>query len=105
VEIVSHVADSCLKTIFALLPTTDPGTARADQQPNTVGAFMRLQLTGMGRVLESSVVPQDQNRWLHITRVEILAALDRPHDRLLDAYVAAHPETLKAGKCPSDTAP
>jgi hypothetical protein len=38
--------------------------------------------------------------WLRIAREEMLAALDSPRNRLLDAYVAAHPQSLRRGACP-----
>lgn len=47
---------------------------------------------------------QDREKWLHIAQSELLRALDRPDNRLLEAYVAAHPTTLAAGGCPRDDA-
>ena len=38
-------------------------------------------------------------------RAEILAALGSPTNRLLEAWVAAHPVKLAAGKCPEDSDP
>lgn len=46
-----------------------------------------------------------QQKWLDVARAEFLAALRHPTNRLLSAWIAAHPETLRAGECPSDNAP
>jgi hypothetical protein len=53
----------------------------------------------------SVTTDQDRNRWLAITQSEFLAALERPNNRLLEAWVSAHPRTLSAGKCPGDLDP
>lgn len=49
--------------------------------------------------------PEARQKWLNIARAEFLAALGSPINRLLEAWVAAHPVTLAAGKCPEDTQP
>jgi hypothetical protein len=46
-----------------------------------------------------------QQKWLDVARTEFLTALKSPTNRLLAAWIAAHPETLRAGECPSDNAP
>ncbi len=46
-----------------------------------------------------------QQEWLNVARREFLAALKSPTNRLLSAWMAAHPETLRAGECPGDTSP
>lgn len=49
---------------------------------------------------------QDRQKWLDIARAEFLSALERPNNRLLEAWSAAHQKTLGAGKCPQkDTDP
>ena len=53
----------------------------------------------------SLTTPQDRQKWLNIARSEFLAALERPNNRLLEAWIAAHPQTLAAGTCPNDKAP
>ena len=47
----------------------------------------------------------DGQRWLEIARTEMLAALGGPRNRLLDAWVAAHRQTLARGNCPGDGDP
>jgi hypothetical protein len=44
--------------------------------------------------------PEMRQRWLDIARAELLAALDKPTNRLLDAWVSANSSTLEAGHCP-----
>jgi hypothetical protein len=48
---------------------------------------------------------QARQKWLDIARAEFLAALKSPTNRLLEAWMAAHPVTLAAGKCPEDKDP
>jgi hypothetical protein len=48
---------------------------------------------------------QNRQRWLNIVRTEFLAALTRPNNRLLEAWVAAHKVTLTTPKCPEDNDP
>jgi hypothetical protein len=43
---------------------------------------------------------ENRRRWLDITRVEFLAALTKPNNRLLEAWMVAHKNTLAAGSCP-----
>jgi len=61
-------------------------------------------------------VKEDDQReaWLEVVRKEILSALNQPENRLLDAYMAAHPKTLhsllgkkviKDGDCPTEASP
>lgn len=49
--------------------------------------------------------PALRQKWLDLARAEFLAALTSPTNRLLEAWVAAHPVKLSAGKCPADTDP
>lgn len=49
--------------------------------------------------------PEIRAAWLNLTRVETLKAIDKGENRLLEAYVAAHPVTLGSGKCPDDNSP
>ena len=49
--------------------------------------------------------PADAQRWLEITRAEMMAALGGPRNRLLDTWVAAHMQTLARGICPKDGDP
>jgi len=44
----------------------------------------------------------DMQRWLDLVRAEFQKALESPNNRLLEAWVAAHPQTLAAGRCPRD---
>jgi len=44
-------------------------------------------------------------RWLDLARSEFMSALERPDNRLLDAWVAAHTVTLRKAACPSDIDP
>lgn len=46
-----------------------------------------------------------QQKWLDVARAEFLTALKSPTNRLLAAWIAAHPETLRAGECPGDNSP
>lgn len=46
-----------------------------------------------------------QQKWLDVARTEFMTALKSPTNRLLAAWIAAHPETLRAGECPDDNAP
>jgi hypothetical protein len=43
-----------------------------------------------------------RQKWLDIAKAEALAALDSPTNRLLEAWVASHPVTLRQGNCPED---
>lgn len=49
--------------------------------------------------------PQARQAWLDIAKGQTLAALEANRNRLLEAYVAAHPKTLARGRCPADDAP
>lgn len=49
--------------------------------------------------------PARRQKWLDLARAEFLAALGSPTNRLLEAWVAAHPVKLAAGKCPADNDP
>jgi hypothetical protein len=46
-----------------------------------------------------------RQRWLDVVKSETLAALGRPTNRLLNAWMAAHPITLRSGDCPDDRDP
>jgi hypothetical protein len=63
---------------------------------------------------EAVTEKEGRQAWLEVARKEILSALDKPENRLLDAYMAAHPNTLRAalGKpvikyadCPGEASP
>lgn len=46
-----------------------------------------------------------RQRWLDVVKSETLKALGRPTNRLLNAWAAAHPITLRSGDCPDDRDP
>jgi len=46
-----------------------------------------------------------RQKWLDMARAEFLSALGGPTNRLLDAWMAAHPQTLQQGRCPKDSDP
>jgi hypothetical protein len=50
-------------------------------------------------VPESLNTPQARQKWLDIARAEFLGALTKPNNRLLEAWIAAHKQTLAAGSC------
>ena len=56
-------------------------------------------------VPQSLNTPQDRQKWLDIARAEFLAALNKPNNRLLEAWIAAHKQTLSSGSCPNDNDP
>lgn len=62
----------------------------------------RYPNVGVMPVLDSQAA---QQKWLDVARTEFLNALKSPTNRLLEAWVAAHPKTLGSGECPGDTAP
>jgi hypothetical protein len=43
---------------------------------------------------------KDRQKWLDIVRSEFLAALGKPNNRLLEAYMIAHQKELAKGMCP-----
>lgn len=47
----------------------------------------------------------DRENWLTLAQTELLAAVVGDENRLLAAWVEAHPKTLFAGKCPDDADP
>ena len=47
----------------------------------------------------------DREKWLRLAQTELLAAIDSDENRLLTAWVKAHPLTLAAGNCPGDADP
>jgi hypothetical protein len=57
---------------------------------------------GVPSVLKSKSARQ---KWLDLARSEFLAALNRPSNRLLEAWIAAHIKTLSKEKCPGDDDP
>jgi len=62
------------------------------------------------RYPNSGVIPDvnshiAQQEWLNVARREFLAALKSSTNPLLSAWMAAHPETLRAGECPGDDSP
>jgi len=79
--------------------------------PSGITRFWRTKPAQFAARFPSEGVPvnvaTDQNRqkWLNIARTEFLAALTKPNNRLLEAWVAAHKETLKTTKCPDDNDP
>jgi hypothetical protein len=46
-----------------------------------------------------------RQKWLDVARSEMLAAMDGTENRLLDAWIHAHPKTLSVGSCPGDSSP
>jgi hypothetical protein len=56
-------------------------------------------------VPQSVTTAADRQKWLDIARLEFLAALTQPNNRLLEAWIAAHQKTLAKGTCPKDTDP
>mgnify|MGYP007067072523 CR=1 FL=1 len=54
---------------------------------------------------ERVTTPQDKQQWLNIVRSEFLVALRGSSNRLLEAWIAAHPKTLAEGTCPNDEDP
>jgi hypothetical protein len=49
--------------------------------------------------------PTARQKWLDVVKSEFLDALDRPENRLLDAWVSAHSRTIGKGDCPGDGDP
>lgn len=49
--------------------------------------------------------PERRLKWLETTRAEMVDALGKPSNRLLGAWVTAHPLTLRLGACPDDSDP
>ncbi|BCG73348.1 hypothetical protein MesoLj113a_45060 [Mesorhizobium sp. 113-1-2] len=47
----------------------------------------------------------ERQQWLDVAKKELLDALSKPENRLLTAWVAAHPKTLAKGACPADKDP
>lgn len=62
----------------------------------------RFPNEGVPQILNT---PQARQKWLDIARAEFLAALTKPNNRLLEAWIAAHKITLAAGACPNDNSP
>ena len=88
--------------------------------PSGLTRFWRTLPRHLATLYSDSGAPQavtenaDRQVWLDVARKEILSALNQPENRLLDAYMAAHPETLRAalGKqvikyadCPGEASP
>jgi hypothetical protein len=53
-------------------------------------------------MLDSATARQ---KWLNLAKSELLAALAQPENRLLDAWMSAHPKTIGRGVCPGDGDP
>ena len=53
-------------------------------------------------MLDSATARQ---KWLDLAKSELLAALAQPENRLLDAWMSAHPKTIGRGVCPGDGDP
>jgi hypothetical protein len=93
-EVLAHMPDSAVTSI-----------------PSGLLRFWRtLPRQFAERYPNDGVIPNVDSRaarqeWLDVARTEFLAALRHPTNRLLSAWIAAHPETLRAGECPSDNAP
>lgn len=49
--------------------------------------------------------PDRRLKWLEAVRDETLATLSQPRNRLLIAWMAAHPIVLRTGECPDDRDP
>ncbi|UCI19918.1 glucosaminidase domain-containing protein [Mesorhizobium sp. B2-1-8] len=49
--------------------------------------------------------PAERQQWLDTAKQELLNALSNPENRLLTAWVGAHPKTLAKGVCPEDNSP
>jgi hypothetical protein len=49
--------------------------------------------------------PDRRLRWLEVIRTEMLASLDKPENRFLAGWMAAHPITLRTGECADDRDP
>lgn len=71
----------------------------------TLPAHFAKTFEGSGAPMEVSAKGEDKERqkWLDIVRNEVLGALNSPEDRLLMAYLAAHPQTIgRWSQDPSD---
>ena len=74
-------------------------------QPNGTSVGIGLP-TQFASAVSGEAIPRglkttaDAQRWLEIARTDMLAALGGPKNRLLDAWVAAHKQTLARGNCP-----
>lgn len=74
--------------------------------PTGVTRFWRTLPQQFASAVPGEAIPRgvktsaDAQRWLEIARTEMLAALGGPRNRLLDAWVAAHKQTLARGNCP-----
>ncbi len=79
--------------------------------PTGVTRFWRTLPQQFASAMPGEAIPRgvktiaDGQRWLEIARTEMLAALGGPRNRLLDAWVAAHRQTLARGNCPRDGDP
>jgi hypothetical protein len=49
--------------------------------------------------------PERRLKWLETARAEMIDALGKPSNRLLDAWVTAHPLTITLGACPDESDP
>lgn len=49
--------------------------------------------------------PDRRQRWMEVIRTEMLAALNKPENRFLSGWMAAHPITLRTGECADDRDP
>lgn len=85
--------------------------AKIARIPSGVTRFWRTMPRQFAARFPSEAIPQslttlqDRQQWLNIVRSEFLTALVEPSNRLLEAWVAAHPKTLAAGTCPNDKDP
>lgn len=88
---------------LAMLPDEQIGSIRSGMTRfwRTTPLQFAARYPGEG-VPQSLKTPQDRLRWLELARSEFLAALAKPDNRLLEAWVAAHPKPLSAGKCPME---
>ena len=70
--------------------------------PTGLTRFWRTLPAHMAARYPAETIPRhvDTRQWLEFTQAEMLAAFERPNNRLLEAYLSAHPTTLAAGNCP-----
>lgn len=79
--------------------------------PSGLTRFWRTLPRQFAARFPNETVPQDlatperRQSWLNLTRSEMLTALQSPNNRLLEAWIAAHPTTIASGTCPTDVAP
>ncbi|NGZ10892.1 MAG: hypothetical protein CV088_16150 [Nitrospira sp. LK70] len=76
--------------------------------PSGVTRFWRTMPKQFAARFPNEAIPhrlttiQERQQWLNIVRAESRAALNEPSNRLLEAWIAAHPITVTMGICPKD---